>query len=64
MNTPQRPPIPPEMLEEFVRVMQAARDDLIQVSFLLRDHLYETDAPSREQAAQAADTLIRQARSG
>jgi hypothetical protein len=52
------------MMEELVRAIQTARDDLLQVSLLLRDHLYETDAPSREQARQAADALIQQARSG
>lgn len=57
MNTP--PSIPPETLEELIRAMEAARDDLLKVSLLLRDHLYETDFASREQARQTAEALIR-----
>jgi hypothetical protein len=59
MNTPQPPSIPPETLEELVRTMEAARDDLLKVSLLLRDHLEETDIVSREQARQTLDALIR-----
>jgi len=62
MDTPQPPSIPPQTLEELVRAMQTARDELLKASLLLRDHLYETDVVSREQARQAAEALIRQCR--
>lgn len=62
MNSPLPPPdIPPEQLAELVRAMQSMRDDLLKVSLLLRDHLYETDAASRAQARRAAEALIRRA---
>jgi hypothetical protein len=63
MNTPEPPSVPPEKLEELVRMMQAARDELLKASFLLHDHLYETDVSSRERARQEAEALIRQSRS-
>lgn len=63
MNMPP-PSIPPETLEELIRAMQSARDDLLKVSFLLRDHLYETDVASRERARQAAEALLRQCKPG
>ncbi len=68
MNQPLPPPtipptIPPEKLAELVRAMERMRDDLLKVSFLLRDHLEELDSAGRDQARQAAQTLIRQSRS-
>lgn len=61
MNTPASPAaIPPEKLAELIQAMQMARDQLLKTSFLLRDHLEETDIVSREQASQALDALIRQ----
>jgi hypothetical protein len=45
-----------------IQAMQLARDELLKASLLLRDHLYETDVASREQARQAAEALIRQCR--
>jgi len=62
MNTPLPPSIPPDKLEELIHVMQAARNDLLEVSLLLRDHLYETNHVSREQARQAAGALIRRSK--
>lgn len=65
MNAPLPPPdIPPEQLAELVRAMQVMRDDLLKVSLLLHDYLYETDAPRRERARQAAEALIQQCRPG
>lgn len=60
MSAPQPPSIPPQTLEELVRAMETARDELLKVSLLLRDHLYETDLARREQARQATEALIRQ----
>jgi hypothetical protein len=62
MSTPPTPTpsIPPEKLAELIQAMHKARDGLLKASLLLRDHLYETDVTSREQARQAAETLIRQ----
>jgi len=65
MNLPPPPPdVPPEKLEELVRAMELMRNDLLQVSLLLHDYLYETDATRREQARQATEALIRQCRPG
>ncbi|MDZ4074783.1 MAG: hypothetical protein U1E04_08530 [Hylemonella sp.] len=60
MNTPQTPSIPPQKLDEMIQAMQLARDELLKVSLLLRDHLYETDIASRERARLATEALIRQ----
>jgi len=43
-----------------IQAMQLARDELLKVSLLLRDHLYETDVASRERARLAAEALIQQ----
>jgi len=63
MDKPVPPAIPPEKLEELIQIMQAARDELLQASLLLHDHLYEIDRTGREQARQAAEALIRHSRS-
>jgi len=63
MDTPVPPSIPPQKLEELIQIMEAARDELLQASLLLHDHLYEIDRTGREQARQAAEALIRQTRS-
>lgn len=58
MSTPPSD-IPPQQLAELIEVMQAARDGLLQVSFLLRDYLDATDTTGREQAFDLAQALIR-----
>lgn len=66
-GAPPRPPIPsdipPEKLAQLLHAMQVMRDDLLKVSFLLRDHLEQIDSVSREQARQASQALIRQSMS-
>ncbi len=62
MDNPTPPSIPPQTLEELIRLMQAARDELLQASLQLHDHLYEIDRIGREQARQAAEALIRRSR--
>jgi hypothetical protein len=59
MTTPAQPPVPPPSLHDLLHAMHALRDDLLKVSLLLRDHLYEVDEAGREQARQAAEALIR-----
>jgi len=61
MNTPP-PSVPPEQLEEFIEALQAMRDELIKVSLLLREHLYETDHAGREQARETFEQLIQRAK--
>jgi hypothetical protein len=56
--------IPPEKVDELIRAMEAVRDDLLKVSFLLRDHLDETDMPARARACEATVALIRQCKAG
>lgn len=67
MDLPLPPPpssIPPERVDELIRAMEAVRDDLLKVSFLLRDHLDETDMPARARAGEATQALIRQCKAG
>ena len=67
MNQPLPPSpssVPPEKVDELIRAMEAVRDDLLKVSFLLRDHLDETDMPARARAGEAALALIRQCKAG
>ena len=63
---PPAPPlsIPPQKLDELVQAMAAMRNNFLKVSFLLRDHLDETDLAARAQAYEAATALIRQCRKG
>ena len=60
MDSPQEPSIPPEMLDELVLTMQMLRDELLNASWLLRDHLYEIDDVNREKARETAEALFRQ----
>ncbi len=63
MNTPSPPPaLPPGKLDELIQAMQMARDELLKASFLLREHLDETDVAGREQARRIAEALIEQSR--
>lgn len=62
MDTP--PPLPPQKLDELIKVMQMARDELLKASLLLREHLDETDEAGREQARLIAKALIEQSRNG
>lgn len=65
MNDPRlSPAIPPQKLDELIRAMHTVRDELLTVSMLLRDHLFETDEASREPARRAAAALIQQSRKG
>ncbi len=56
--------IPPEKVDELIRAMETVRDDLLKVSFLLRDHLDETDLPARARAREATAALLRQYKAG
>lgn len=62
MDTP--PPLPPQKLDELIKVMRMARDELLKASLLLREHLDETDEAGREQARLIAKALIEQSRNG
>lgn len=61
--SPPVPHPPPEKLEEMVHAMQAVRDQLLAVSSMLQEHLFETDEDARHQARELADSAIRQAKS-
>jgi len=63
MTTSPSPRIRVENPAEFIKALHEMRDALLKASLLLHDHLYETDAARREQAGQAADDAIRQAKS-
>lgn len=56
------PSIPQEKVDECVRALSAVRDDLLKVSFLLRDHLEEMDLPARALANEVTTGLIQQCR--
>lgn len=60
MDTP--PSIPPQKLDELIQAMQMARDELLRASFLLRDHLDETDKAGQEQARRITEAWIDRSR--
>lgn len=66
MNLPPSspPPLPRERLAKLIRSMEAVRDELLNVSFLLRDYLDETDLSARAQARTLAAALIDRSKSG
>jgi len=55
-------PTPAELLAQIARALVAARDELLQISELLRVHLYSVDREGRAQAAALAQAAIEQAR--
>ncbi len=63
MDTPPSP-LPSQKLDELIKVMEMARDELLKASLLLREHLDETDEAGREQARLIAEALIEKTRNG
>lgn len=61
--SPPPPHLPPEMLVEMVRAMQTVRDQLLNVSLMLQEHLFEIDEQARDQAREQVEAAIRRVKS-
>jgi hypothetical protein len=51
------------MLVEMVRAMQTVRDQLLNVSLMLQEHLFEIDEQARDQAREQVEAAIRRVKS-